>query len=313
MPLVGYPPFVPSLPDPQYLTINEVRASSTTYKTLFVNKGVDFSVKGSYSDAEIDSLISQASRLIDGYIGGTLVATVNIEDTMGSGSDFLQLRKRPLWRGVYMTLTAVSLAGSQTITVDDRLGVLAGQYVLYPTNPDIPVPQTIISPFTLIGPSVANNYVIATGPGDIQLTYPLTRDHAIGEPVIINGLDNVSIRLPYSTVPVALSVLTPRYAQSQLLIWTPLEIQLYGTVNTFPKDIPLVVQYTSGYTPPFFPAPLKQACLQLMLYLSTTYRYEGVKRIKSDERAIEFGEFLPQLPTTICTALNRFSQVDGFK
>lgn len=314
MALAGYPPFLPTLPDPQYLTINEVRNSSTVFTTVFGNSGVDFSVNGSYSDAQIDSLITQASRMIDGYIKGSLTETVRQEYLIGTGSNFLQLRYRPIWRGVYMTLTDPAPMGDTSIIVDDLIGVRAGQFLVFPSNPDYPIVQPIGSdPYALQGPSVANSFEAATGPGTIPLNFALTKDHIVGEPVIISGVDTVALLLPYSVYPIPTNVMTIRYAQAQLQIWTPLNIQLFGVVSVFPRDVPLMVQYTSGFTPPYFPAPIKQACLQCMLYLSTSYRYEGVKRIKSDERSLEFGNQLPALPDAIKETLSAYRQSVGFK
>ena len=308
--------FVPEIPDPFYSTVPEVRSSVTTFAGPFQNEGVDLSEDGPYEDAQIAALISQASRLIDGFIKGSLMLHVVQEDHVGSGSNLMQLRQRPLWRGIRTTLTAPATAGDTSMMVQERVGMLAGQYVLFPNRPDYPVARPQLDSNFPVGPGIDGSYVPvlarALGPGIVPLASPLTKSHLAGEIVAVNGVDTIAILLPYTLQPIPIDVITQRFNQGQLLIWTPLEIQLFGTTSVFPRNIPLRVQYTAGFETDRFPPVLKQACLDTMIYMMTGYRFEGVKRVRSAERALEFGEQMPVLPAGIRAMLSRYVQTTGF-
>lgn len=291
----------PYLPNPMYLTLEEVRSSVTWAITPGGAEGTDFSIGGSYSDQQINNMILQASRKIDSYIKGSLALAVRFEETRGHDNNTLRLRHWPIWQGNATTLTADAPSGSTSLVLADATGAQPGKNLFTQTAEATP-------------PVVGANYnpPYWGGPDTVQLRYPTTRDHFSGEPVYLNGLDFVQIVLPTSFYPITTESIVVQYALGLIQNFTPLIFQRTGYNPIFTKNTPIQIQYTSGLLPDQYPPTLKQACLDLMLYQVAARVLTGIKRYRSGQRTVEYEDaFAKGIPPSICDALCEFKRSVG--
>jgi len=291
----------PYLPNPMYLTIEEVRSSVTWSYTAGGSEGTDFSIAGPYSDQQINNMILQASRKIDSYIKGSLALAVRLEETRGQDNNTLRLRHWPIWQGNITQLTADAPVGSTTLSLADATGAQPGKNLFTQTAESTP---------PIVGPNYTPPYW--GGPGVVTLKSPTTRDHFSGEPVTLAGLDFVQIVLPSSVYPITSESIVVQYALGLIQNFTPLIFQRTGYNPIFTKNTPIQIQYTSGLLPDQYPPSLKQACLDLMLYQVAARVLVGVKRYRSGQRTVEYEDaFAKGIPPSVCDALGEFKRSAG--
>lgn len=295
----------PYFVQPMYLTIEEARSYESQVFTNSQLFGIDFSVVGNYSDQKIVNLIRQASNRIDGCIGDTLTLRVNIEETRGQGQSILKMAHWPIWNGANVFLTAPAAIGDTSITVDDTLGLQPGKILNFTIREDF-FHQEIVS-----GKQVMPYY---GGPGVIQLQYPLLSNHPSGEKITVYGVDFITSTVPTQQVNINAAALLVQYSIGLIESYNPLSYQLTGYHTRFPKNVPLNIQYTSGYEPRQYPGPLRQACFELMLDNVLSRRSEGLKRVHSGVRSEEYEDASTKMgmPEDIKCMLSQFRRNTGF-
>lgn len=303
MPLPTASPF---FNDPMYLTLEEVRAS-TTWAVFDESDGVDLSFDGPYNDQQIINMIKQASRKMDGCMGDTHVLTTRWEEIRGTGSSNLRLRHYPVWQGLQTTLATDAPSGSTVISLNNVYGIQSGKYIFFATNPEAPNPY-------VSGDFIQQFY---PGQGSITLAKPLVSNHYSGELVIVRGIDFVMIQNGQQPVFTDISESNIQYSTGMIQEFNYWMYQRQGQFGNgsagWDRNVPFIVQYTSGYTPQQLPPPLKQACLDLMVYQVTARRGGGIERAHRGNTTIQYANnpFMKGLPQDICNVLYRFSRGTG--
>lgn len=292
----------PYLPDPMYVTLEDVRSSVTSAFLEGDQEGLDLSVAGPYNDQQVTNMIIQASRKIDGHIKDTLVLAVRFEETRGTDSANLRLRHYPVWQGSITSLTSPATAGDTTIQVADMLGMQPGKDVFFLSRESM---APVIHPTFVPNP--------LGGPGPVTLYKPLLQSHYSGEQININGVDLVQIQLPNSVYPITTDTIIVEYALGLIQNYTPLIFQRTGYTPIFMKNVPIQIQYTSGLLPTQYPPALKQACLDLLIYQALGRRYTGIKRYHTGVRSVEYENALAKgIPPDVVDALSQFQRTEGF-
>lgn len=291
----------PYLPNPMYLTLEEVRSSVTWGFLEGEQKGIDLSIAGPYSDQQILTLISQASRKIDGWIKDTLVLAVRFEEARGQDNNTLRLLHYPIWQGLQTTFTEAAHVGDTSISLAETMGIQPGKKLF--TNPAESTVPTVSGDYK-------GNYW--GGPGVVTLDKPLLLDHSINEVLNVYGLDLVQIVLPTSFYPITTESIVVQYSLGLIQNFTPLIFQRTGYNPIFTKDTPIQIQYTSGMDPYQYPPSLKEACLDIMTYQIAARLYAGVKKVKSGERTVEYEDALAKgIPPSACENLSQFRRGGG--
>lgn len=246
-------------PAPAYLTDAELLAGVATWNY----KGVDFSA---FSALQRANLIQQASIKIDSFVGQSFMLTNIMEDHRGRGGNTLYVRRFPLWSGLLTSLTVAVNPGDTQMTLADVTGLLPGKTVN--ANPFMPSGQALyIADPSPQKPEPAHNIATAYVAGTLAVPIrdTIVKQHAIGTPVQVFGVDNIYLIQPGQVFPVPISDLMIEPTLGKIENSTPLQFQMYGSTSIFPRGIPLRVQYTYGYLPGEYPWGLKQVCFELCI------------------------------------------------
>lgn len=253
----------------QYLAPGDLRGATTTYQ----GQGVDFS---QFPLSAVNDVITQASRKITAFCRDRMDERVVQEFYSGNGTNRLRLRHWPLWSGLRTTLAGAVVQGATSITLASATGLLPGQYINWDDGLEASIP-------------IASTYT--PGSTTVPLASATAAAHASAAPLHVNAVDYIQVMLPgNSTFSLDISQLVLEPELGTLVLYSTLFIPLFGYASIFPKDVPLQVQYTAGYTYPY-PDPITQVCLELCI--STVLRNAspglgGLQSTKSEEQEDRF-------------------------
>lgn len=303
----------PYLPVPMYLTIEEARASMVDSGFGDEAAGsIDFSVAGPFNNQQLKNMIVQASRRIDAHCLDTMMLTTRFEEQRGQGGSNIRLWHYPIWQGLITTLTADAHQGDMSIQLADTTGIQPGKILFL----GVTFGQGQVIEFSVPTTQVSGNYVLNPygGPGTVPLVLPLGSGFPSGTTAQVSGVDFLQIVLPGSTYPISAQAIVTQYATGIIENYSPLIFQSVGYTPNFARDVPLQIQYTSGYLPSQYPPTLKQACLDVMTYQVVQRRMTGVVRAHRGETTVQYGQVGGKngaLPAEICYGLTQFCRYGG--
>src|SRR5579885_1844205 len=278
-----------------YLQPSDLQDATVQYLSPWGTQGVDFS---QYTAAQLQSLITRASRQIDGYCKQTFALTNAQERYMGRGTNTLRLRRYPLAQipasvfggagvlsqslVVNTTTTTANGKGDTVVSVADTSNIVAGQYLQWNDNAGE-------NGIAIAGASVPS------GPGTITLTSALQSAHASGAQVIVNTVDYVQIVLPgQSFFPIPIQQLVVDAEKGLLINYTPLMFQNLGYATIFPRELPLFVRYTYGYLLGQIPGVLQEVCLEQcrrIVLRSGHLGAGGVRQWRLDDQSVSYADW----------------------